>query len=503
MSTFPEYESFDGLGLAELVRTRQMSPGELVEAAIERIEVRNPLYNAVIHRMYERARALAGSPLPDGPFRGVPFLLKDLLAAYAGEPLSNGSRFFDGFVPKESSELVKRFLRAGLVVVGKTSTPELGLLPVTEPTRFGPVLNPWDRSRTPGGSSGGSAAAVAARMVPMAAGGDGGGSIRIPASCCGLFGLKPTRGRNPTGPLNGEAWEGFAVEHVVTRTVRDSAAILDATAGEDIGAPHFPPPPVRPYLSEVGADPGRLRIAVSTEPLLAKHVHPDCIAATEDAVTLLRELGHEVIEAGPTLDGKAFARAMITMLAGQIAADVRDGERDLGRRATHRDFESGTWVTRVLGETFTAGEYQSAVRTLQRAARQVAAFTEGYDAWLTPTLGAPPVRIGELAPKGLLALGERVIGRLELGKLVVRAGLIEQTADQVYSFLPYTPIANATGQPSMSVPLYWNAQGLPIGVMLTARFGAEALLFRLAAQLEAARPWKDRTPPALDRRPPG
>jgi amidase len=497
VSTFPEYESFDGLGLAELVRTKQVSPSELVEAAIARIDARNPLYNAVVHRMDERARALAAGPLPDGPFRGVPFLLKDLIAAYAGEPLSNGSRFYDGVVSKQSSELVNRFLRAGLVVLGKASTPELGLLPVTEPERFGPVLNPWDRSRTPGGSSGGSAAAVAARMVPLASGGDGGGSIRIPASCCGLFGLKPTRGRNPMGPSNGEAWEGFAVEHVVTRTVRDSAAILDATAGEDVGAPHFPPPPSRPFLAEVGAKPGRLRIAVSTEPLLSKHVHPDCVAATEDAVKLLRELGHDVIEEGPTIDGRAFAHAMIIMLAGQTAADVRDAEREVGRRATHRDFESATWISRVLGETYSAGEYQSAVRHLQRVARQVAAFTEGYDAWLTPTLGAPPVRIGELGTKGLVALGERWIARLELGKLVALAGLADQVADPVYAFIPYTPIANATGQPSMSVPLYWNAAGLPIGVMLTARFGAEALLFRLAAQLEEARPWKDRAPPAL------
>jgi amidase len=493
---FTEYTEHDGLGLAELVRSKQVTPAELVDAAIDRIEAQNGSINAVVHRMYDRAREAARGPLGDGPFAGVPFLLKDMLSAYAGEPLTAGCRFFRTYTPTYHSELVSRLLRAGVVVVGKTNTPELGLLPVTEPELFGPTRNPWDLTRTPGGSSGGSAAAVAARMVPVAGGGDGGGSIRIPASCCGLFGLKPTRGRTPSGPDEADLWEGFGVEHVLTRSVRDCAAMLDVTAGADAGAPFFPPPPPRPFLSEVEASPGCLRIAVSVEPPLSAHVHADCKAAVDDAARLLRDLGHEVVDASPRIDRRAFARAMVTMLMGQVAADVRDGARKTGRQAGFRDFESATWVLKVMGETLTAGEYQSAVRTLRRIARDVSRFTDAFDAWLTPTLAMPPVRIGELASKGLLAQAERVVGRLQLGRLVKASGVIDQVAERLLAFVPYTPIANATGQPSMSVPLYWSADGLPIGVMFTARYGDEATLLRLAGQLEKARPWKDRAPPA-------
>jgi amidase len=492
---FDGYERHDATGLAEVVRKKEATALEIVDLAIARIEARGGALNAVVHTTFERAREAARKPLPDGPFTGVPFLLKDLGAAYAGEPLTSGSRFYGTWAPPYNSELVNRFLRAGLVVVGKTNTPELGLLPVTEPERFGPTRNPWDLSRTAGGSSGGSGAAVAARLVPVASGGDGGGSIRVPASCCGIFGLKPTRGRNPTGPDEGEAWEGFAVEHVLTRSVRDSAAMLDVTAGADVGAPFFATPPARPFLAEVGANPGHLRIAMSIEPVLAGRVHPDCRTAVEAAATLLRELGHEVIDAAPRYDGKAFGRAMTTMLLGQVAADVRDAERRTGRPATFRGFESSTWVARVLGETITAGEYQSAVRALRRIAREVSRFTEAFDAWLTPTLASPPVRVGELGSKGVMAAAERLVGRLELGRVVKASGLVDQFTDRLLSFIPYTPIANATGQPSMSVPLHWNAEGLPIGVMFTARYGDEATLLRLAAQLEEARPWKDRTPP--------
>jgi amidase len=496
-SGFAEYPRYDALGLAEIIRRKQATPLEVVDAAIARIEAHGRPCNAVVHKTYERAREAARGPLPDGPFAGVPFLLKDLGAAYAGEPQTSGSRFYEGWSPQHNSELVNRFLRTGVVVVGKTNTPELGLLPVTEPLLFGPTRTPWDLTRTAGGSSGGSGAAVAARLVPMASGGDGGGSIRVPASCCGVFGLKPTRGRTPTGPDEGEMWEGFAVEHVLTRTVRDSAAMLDATAGPDVGAPYFAPPPARPFLAEVGASPGRLRIAVSIEPLLAERVHADCRAAVERTVALLRELGHEVIEASPRIDGKAFGRAMLTMLMGQVAADVRDGEKKLGRRATFRDFEPSTWVVRVLGETLTAGEYQSSARWLQRTAREIARFTDPFDVWLTPTLAMPPVHIGELASRGLLAAAEKLVGRLELGRVVKASGLVAKVAERLFEFIPYTPLANATGQPSMSVPLHWNAGGLPIGVMFTGRYADEATLFRLAAQLEEARPWRERTPPGV------
>lgn len=498
MPTFPEYEAYDGLGLAELVRRKEVAPAELVEAAIERIERRNPRLNAVIHTLYEEARARATGPLPAGPFAGVPFLLKDLAAGYAGAPLRSGSRFLAGWRPDHHAELVRRFLAAGVIVLGKTNTPELGLLPITEPRLFGPTRNPWDPERSPGGSSGGSAAAVAARMVPLASGGDGGGSIRIPASCCGVFGLKPSRGRTPSGPDAAERWQGLVVEHVLTRSVRDSAAMLDATAGPDPGAWHQAPPPARPFLAEVGAPPGRLRIAWSAEPPLpAPAVDPDCRAALEDALRLLGDLGHEGVEARPALDGRALARAFLTLLAGEAWAEIRDAEAKVGRHARSGDFEPGTWALGLLGGTFSAGEYAAAARVLKLAGRHVAAFMAEHrvDALLSPTLARLPILLGTLLPRGAEAAAQRVLGRLGLGGLLRALGALDRAAARTFAYIPYTPLSNATGQPSMSVPLYWSQAGLPVGVMFTGRYGDEAVLLRLAAQLEAARPWKDRVPP--------
>ncbi len=496
MATFPEYGDYDGLGLAALVRRKKITPGELVEAAIERIEKLNPHLNAVIHTMYDQARERARNMIEEGPFAGVPFLLKDLLAAFAGEPMACGSRFLKGWRPSDHTEMVRRFLKAGVIVLGKTNTPELGLVPTTEPEAFGPTRNPWNTACTPGGSSGGSAAAVAARMVPMASGGDGGGSIRIPAACCGLFGLKPSRGLNPTGPIEGDLWHGLVAEHILTRSVRDSAAMLDATCGPDAGCAYYTPPPSRPFLNEVDVAPGKLRIAYSWECRISSAApHPDCLAALEDAVGLLRELGHEPVEAAPRIDGAAFSRAMFLMIMGEVWADIRDAEAVTGRKAHAGDFEDATWLLGVLGNAFSAGEYAAALRVLKRTARKVAAFVEDYDVWLTPTLASPPLRLGELLPKGAERLVQRVAGRLSLGRLIKSLGAVDRTADQVFAFIPYTPLFNATGQPSMSVPLYWNQQGLPIGVMLTAPLGQDATLYRLAGQLEKARPWASRRPP--------
>src|SRR5687767_11371589 len=296
------YETHDGLGMAELVRKKKVSPAELVEEAITRIETHNPKINAVVNKLYDRARNVAKGKLPEGPFTGVPFLIKDLHATLEGLPTSHGNRLWKNIPAKVTTELVKRWENSGGIIVGRNNTPEFGLTPYTESDLLGPALNPWDISRTPGGSSGGSGAAVAARMVPFASGGDGGGSIRIPASCCGLFGLKPTRGRTPTGPDAVEYWQGCAVEHVLTRSVRDSAAVLDAVHGSDPGAPYAAMPPARPFLDEVGAAPGKLRIAFTRQPLLpATFVHPECIAAVESAAKLCAELGHEVEEAHPPL----------------------------------------------------------------------------------------------------------------------------------------------------------------------------------------------------------
>lgn len=494
MGDFPEYERYDGLGLAALVRGGEISPAELVEAAAARIERENPRLNAVIHPMFDQARAAAAGPLPDAPFRGVPMLLKDLVLAVAGEPLRSGSRALRDYVPPADSELVRRYRAAGVVILGKTNTPEFGLTPVTEPSLFGPTRNPWDLRRTPGGSSGGSAAAVAAGMVPIASGGDGGGSIRIPASCCALFGLKPTRGRTPTGPYMTAPWEGMAIDHVLTRSVRDSAAMLDVTAGRDPGAPYDAPTPIRPYLKEVGTPPGRLRIAFTTFPFLGQGVDPACVAGVGETVALLEELGHELVEDRPLVDRDGVVAAFATVLAGQVSADVAEIGALFGRQPRPVDYEPETWLLSLLGREIAAADYVRAVRLLQRTAREIGRFFEEYDVLLTPTLAAEPLLLGQLRPPPLLERGMGWVNRFNAGWLPKRLGVVPQVAAQTFAFIPYTPLFNITGQPAMSVPLHWSAAGLPVGMHFVGRFGDEGTLFRLAGQLEEARPWFDRRP---------
>jgi amidase len=465
----------DATALADLVRRRQVHPLELVDAAIERAERLNPALNAIVTPLYERARELARGELPQGPFTGVPFLLKDLLAETSGVRHTEGSAFLRDYVSDHDQELVVRQRRAGLIVIGKTNAPEFGILPTTEPRLFGPTRNPWDVSRSPGGSSGGSAAAVAAGIVPMAHANDGGGSIRIPASCCGLFGLKPTRARNPLGPAVGDVMSGLVCEHAVTRSVRDSAALLDATCGPADGDPYWAPPPVRSYLEEVGAPVGRLRVGLSTVSPTGMPVDPQCVAAAEDAARLCEALGHEVVTYDPAdLDGSAIADAFITLFAAGNAAGIAAWGRRMGREPAPEHFEPLTWALRELGIQRTAADYLLAVGHLQWVTRRIAAVFQEFDVWLTPTLGEPPVPLGtfDSPPDNPLH------------------GLFRAAA-----FVAFTPVANFTGHPAMSVPLHWSPDGLPIGVMFMARFGDEATLFRLAAQLEAARPWAGRRPP--------
>jgi amidase len=469
-----ELAVLDATAQADLVRRKEITPVELVDAAISRIERLNPGLNAVITPMFEQARKTAIEPLPEGPFSGVPFLLKDALALYAGVRLAAGSRFLSQFVPDHDSELVKRHKRAGLIILGKTNTPEFGLLPTTEPRQFGPTSNPWHKERTAGGSSGGSAAAVSAGMAPMAHANDGGGSIRIPAACCGVFGLKPTRARNPLGPDFGDVMGGLAVEHAVTRSVRDSAALLDATSGPDIGDPYCAPPPARPFLEEVGASPGRLRIAFSTKALNSAPVHDDCIRAVHDAARLCSELGHEVTEAAPAIDGDRFERAFMTVWAVGCARGVEGNSILMGRKPARDEIEELTWALAEQGRGVSASTYLLTVGYLQFVSRQIARFFVNFDVWLTPVLAEPPVPLGTFAPRP----GNPLYG-----------------IQRATAFVPFTPICNVTGQPGMSVPLFWNAQGLPIGTHFAGRFGDEATLFRLAAQLESARPWTVRCPP--------
>jgi amidase len=494
MTTFPEFSKYDGLGLAELVRTKQISPAELVDEAISRIEAHNPKINAVICKTYDQARRIAKGELPDGPFKGVPFLLKDMHATVEGVPTSSGTRMLKDIPQPHDSEIVKRYRAAGVVLLGKTNVPEFSLLPYTEPEVFGPTNNPWDLRRTVGGSSGGSAAAVASRMVPLAGGADGGGSIRIPASCCGIFGLKPTRGRTPAGPDIGDIWRGFAQEHVLTRSVRDSAAMLDAIAGPDVGAPYWAPPPKRPYLQEVTTEPGRLRIAFTAHPFLGQNVHPDCRKGLEATVSLLEHLGHELVEAAPEIDKEAFAIAFLTTIAAETRDEIDWAAGLAGRKARFSDFETGTGALALLGQAFSAGDYARALNYLMASARKVGGFFEEYDILLTPTLAQPPVLTGSLQPTGAERFMVGLVGRLHAAWLLNALGVIKPLANKTFDFMPYTPVFNVTGQPAMSVPLHWNEAGLPIGMQFVGRFGDEDTLFRLAGQLEGAQPWFDRTP---------
>ncbi len=473
MSLVEETAFMDATSQAELVRRGEVTPAELVEAAIRRVEGLNPRLNAVITPVFERALEEARGKLPEGPFTGVPFLLKDLLAAYRGVPMTFGSAFFREYVPDFDSELVVRLKKAGLVIIGKTNTPEFGILPTTEPRLFGPTRNPWDPERSTGGSSGGSAAAVSSGMVPMAHANDGGGSIRIPASCCGLFGLKPTRARNPLGPAVGDIISGLVVEHAVTRSVRDSAALLDATCGPDAGDPYWAPPPERPFLQEVGADPGRLRIAYTTGER-EYQAHPDCARAVEEAARLCAELGHEVEERDLGLDVEAITPHFMTLWSA-AQAWMADGMADaVGKTPVPEMFEPLTWALIEMGRGFNAAQYLIALTALQRVSRDFARRFQEYDLWLTPTVAEPPPPLGTFdSPPDNPLYG------------IVRAA----------AFVPFTPICNITGQPAMNVPLHWSGEGLPVGVQFMARFGEEATLFRLAAQLEEARPWAGKRPP--------
>jgi amidase len=469
-----ELTYLDATSQAELVRRREVKPIELVEAAIERVERLNGELNAVITPMFELAREAVADRDNDRPFNGVPFLLKDLLVEYAGVRLSEGSAYLADFTPKQDSELVIRLKKSGLVIIGKTNTCEFGLLPTTEPSFFGPTRNPWDVERTAGGSSGGSAVAVAAGLVPMAHGNDGGGSIRIPASCCGVFGLKPSRGRNPLGPLFGDTLSGLVAEHALTRSVRDSAALLDATSGPDLGDPYWTPSPSRRFLQEVSTAPGSLLIAYTTKAPGGATVSPECIEAVTDAAGLCEELGHTIEIADAALNPDIPIDALDVLWCGAAAWVAEHWNRRTGRPPTSENVEPLTWTLIEKGRQYSAGDYMLAVEDLQRFAREVARRFDPYDVWLRPTLAEPPIPLGsfECTPE------EPLRGWIRSG-----------------DFAPFSCIENITGQPAMSVPLYWSDEGLPIGSQFSAKYGDEATLFRLAGRLEEARPWIHRRPP--------
>lgn len=469
----------DATAQAELVRRGEVTPLELVDAAIARIEELDLQLSAVIMPLFEKARRQAvSSDLPEGPFRGVPFLLKDLLCKSAGDPYHGGMlllREID-WTAGHDSYLATKFRAAGFVVVGRTNVPELGLIPSTEPAAYGPTHNPWDTSRSPGGSSGGSAAAVAAGMVPAAHGNDGGGSIRIPSSQCGLVGLKPSRARTSLGPDYGDLWSGLVAEHVVTRSVRDTAAILDAVAGPMPGDPYVAPPPARPFADEVKMAPKPLRIGFMTSaPANMAPVHDECVAATEDAARLLESLGHTVEQTHPeALDDKEFSPAFTNVVSCWTARELAYWGAETKRIIGEQDVELSTWLLAERGRGVSTSEYLQAVVWLQGYARRVASWwADGFDLLLTPTIAHPPQHLGEFAPTPDNPLRPLL---------------------RTVPIVVFTSPFNATGQPAISLPLYWSSDGLPIGTQLVAAYGREDLLLRIAAQLEQARPWADRRP---------
>jgi len=488
---FPEYEIYDGIALAEVIRKGDFSAEEVLEAAIERIELIDPFTHAITHKMYDEARVQLKHVAKAAPFAGVPFLLKDLIDSYANVPTTFGSRWLKNYTRDFHSELVQRYLQAGLIVVGKTNAPELGLGPVTEPKLNGLTSNPWNLSHTAGGSSGGSAAAVAARMVPIAHGGDGGGSIRIPASCCGLFGMKPTRGRTPSGPDMGRLWQGLVVEHALTRSVRDSAALLDVTLGNDVGTPLPLTDPAQSYLSSLDTSPGKLRIALIKQPFFTAEIHADCITAVERAGKLCTDLGHHVEAANLAIDSEELLLAMTILMSAETGAAIKQFKRATKTRPGSK-LELPTRALASLGHVYKAQDLVFANTVFDKVTRQVGTLLENYDVILTPTLAQPPLKHGELSPnwfENLLIRSFLFTGSHYLMKRAVLEG-----ATKIFAFMPYTALFNITGQPAMSVPLYWNRDNLPIGSQFAGRFGDEKTLFQLARQLEKALPWQHRVP---------
>lgn len=470
---FSEYETYDGLGLAELVKRGEVSPGDLVEAAIERIERHDPTLNAVVHKAFASARAAAASDLPDGPFRGVPFLIKDLGCPVADMPRTSGSRFLRDEIPAEDGILTRRYRQAGVVILGKTNTPELGITGTTESAYLGPCRNPWNPDHISGGSSGGSAAATASGMVPLAHASDGLGSIRIPAACCGLVGLKTTRDRNPSGMNDGDRVVGFGVDHVVSRSLRDSAAMLDWTGRPEPGCPYAVPAKERPYLEEIERGPGRLRIAFSSATPSGRPIDPEIESALQDTAKALENLGHDVFEAEIDVNWRKLYAVQGVVAGANAAAGLNDMIERVGHEPEPGDFEPLTWAGIRYGQKLSGEEVMSAWRSFRVLTRQIVAAFDEFDVFLSPVMGTPPPKVGHIDPVGLTPR--------EVGKRQARV-------------FPFTPPFNFTGQPAISLPLAWSEEGLPIGMQFAGRYADEATLFRLASQLEQAHPWIGRKP---------
>jgi amidase len=476
MSAFVEYEQYDAMGLADLVRRKEVSAEELLDAAIERVEARNPAFNAVVMKLYDHARNAIAHGLPEGPLRGVPFLLKDLTSAVSGITMTRGSKFFADTPPAEAdSEHVRRLKRSGLVIMGRTNTCELGLSLTCEPRLYGPTRNPWNIEHISGGSSGGAAAAVAARMVPIAHASDGFGSIRVPAACCGLVGLKPTRGRNTFAPFSGEGLGGCSTEHAVTMSVRDSAALLDATRGMGPGDPYSAASPSASYSSEVLAPAGKLKIAWTIRAPNDAKVSDESVRLLIETARLCSELGHEVQEQDIPIDGASVVPTFLTLISANTAVTLAS-HPTAGRRPHPDEVERITWLTAKNGDSLGATDYVRATQAAHRLGRQMAAFHSEWDVLLTPGLSSPPVKLGWLD----MTLDD-----------------FDEYWRRVFDFSPFTVCFNLTGQPALMLPLGRSAHGLPMAVQFVGRYGDEATLLRLGAQIEIARPWFGSKPSLL------
>ncbi|HLT13685.1 MAG TPA: amidase [Marinobacter sp.] len=480
-----EYLKYDATALADLIRRGEVSSREVVEAALDRASQVNGELNAICHPQFSEATT---QTFPEhSAFSGVPILLKDLAQEQAGHPCSYGSRALRNNVPARDSEFVRRAREGGLVFLGRTGTPEFGLKAVTESALWGPCRNPWDTALTPGGSSGGSGAAVAAGIVPMAGANDGGGSIRIPAAYNGLFGLKPSRGRISSGPGVGEAWTGASTDHVVTRTVRDSAAMLDVLSGPASGDPFRIPAPQSSWLDAMQQSPGQLKIGVFTSSPYDTEVAPECVAAVEETARMLEGLGHQVEYARPEFDGLALARCYLALYFGEVSAMAERAREQFG--ATDKDFELETRLLAMLGQTMPLPDYVRRRQQWNDFARALGAYFDRFDMYLCPTAGQLPARIGELDTPAHMKVMAKLMLTLKAGRLVHRSGQVDQMAMESLARTPFTQLANLTGTPAMSVPMHWTRSGLPVGVQFGAAHGGEDRLLQLAAQLEEANPW--------------
>ncbi len=472
MSALSDYDRYDALGLAELVAKGDVTPAELLDEAIRRTEAIDPKINAVVMRHFDEARAAIRAGLPDGPFKGVPYLLKNLGPQLAGTVTDNSCRLFDGAAATHDSTLTARYKAAGLTIFGKTNTPEFGLTTSTEPAMYGVTRNPWDLTRSAGGSSGGAAAAVAAGIVPMANASDGGGSIRIPAAACGLFGLKPTRARTPSGPDRGEGWDGMSISHVISRTVRDSAALLDATHGPEPGDP-YAAPPGGGFLDSTVRDPQPLRIGVVLETPPGSPLDPDLRAGVEATAKLLEDLGHHVEDASLGIDYTVLRAAQGAIICASTAHTISLRETVLGRKAREDELERGTAAMVENGRRLSAEDYARASHVMHQLGRTLGAFHQRYDILLQPTTASLPPKLGVLT-----------LSREDAGNYLA----------DLFAFTPYNALHNMTGQPSASVPVHWTADGFPVGTMLSAAVGADNLLYAVCGQLERAAPWAHRRP---------